>query len=64
MEAADIIEGFHWLTFEGGKFSAPRARHLRRCGAKIARRSLALVADRQPPRAPTPISRFHVSPLT
>ena len=56
----DVIKGFNWLTYEGGKFSTSAARHLHRRGAGgVAGRLLALVADRQ--RAGERRHRLHAS---
>jgi hypothetical protein len=60
-KTVDVIKGFHWLTYRGRQIlHQPPARHLHRCGARrTARRSLALVADRQRPRDVG--HRFHVA---
>ena len=55
----DVIKGFNWLTFEGGKFSTSSRRGIFTDAGtrRLSRRLLALVAGRQRARkAATPTS--------
>ena len=62
-KTVDVIKGFHWLAYQGGKFSTSRKRGIsptRPC--ELPADALALVADRQRPgESPTPTSQLSAS---